>query len=139
MAKRKSRSRRTPQKRSTPRPAPSRATKTSYGRLGHWAFIIGALIAIIGGLFTNQLEGIALFTTLFALGVVVGLLNITVKETSTFLLASVTLIIAGVVNMGLIPVVGVYVRAILSNIVVFVVPAAVIVALRTIWLLANER
>jgi len=53
-------------------------------------------------------------------------------------LATIALILAGVVNLGLIPFVGVWLRNVLSNIVVFVVPAAVIVALRSVWVLANR-
>lgn len=80
-----------------------------------------------------------MLTALFALGIAVGLLNVTVRERSEFLLATVALILAGVVNLGLIPYIGVWLRTVLSNIVVFVVPAAVIVALKTIWVLANKE
>ena len=110
-----------------------------YGQIGHWAFLIGAAIAILGGLFTGVIDDVVLLTSLFVLGVIVGLLNVTIKETTGFLVASIALILAGVVNLGLIPVIGVYIRAMLSNIVVFVVPAAVIVALRAIWVLAKEK
>ena len=60
-------------------------------------------------------------------------------EIAGFLAATIALILAGVVNLGLIPVVGLTLRAILSNIVVFVVPAAVIVSLRAVWVLAKQR
>ena len=108
-------------------------------QVGHWAFLVGALIAIVGGFFNEMVGDTALLTALFVLGLVVGLLNVTVRETSEFLLATVALILAGVVNLGLIPVFGVLLRNILSNIVVFVVPAAVIVALRSVWVLANRN
>jgi hypothetical protein len=118
---------------------PPKQAAPSLQNLGHWAFLIGMLIAILGGFFNNIVGDTALLTALFVLGVIVGLLNITVKETSQFLLATVALILAGVVNLGLIPVVGVWLRNVLSNIVVFVVPAAVFVSLRSIWVLANRQ
>jgi hypothetical protein len=138
MAKKRKSARRTVRRRAAPRmPAPRKSSMPLH-RVGHWAFMIGALIAILGGLFAPRLDDVALFTTLFALGLIVGLLNITTKETTRFLVASMALILAGVVNLGVIPGVGLTLRNILGNIVVFVVPAAVIVALRAVWLLANE-
>ena len=113
--------------------------KPSIQQIGHWAFLVGAIIAIIGGFFNDVVGDTALLTALFVLGVVVGVLNVKVQETSEFLLATIALILAGVVNLGLIPFVGVWLRNALSNIVVFVVPAAVIVALRSVWVLANRN
>ena len=107
--------------------------------LGHWAFLAGAAVAVVGSFFSSAVGDQAVLTALFALGVVVGLMNITVKERSEFLLATIALILAGVVNLGLIPYIGVWLRTVLSNIVVFVVPAAVIVALKTVWVLANKE
>ncbi len=112
-----------------------RSSKT----LGHWAFLAGAAVAVLGGFFNSAVGDRAMLTALFALGIAVGLLNVTVRERSEFLLATVALILAGVVNLGLIPYIGVWLRTVLSNIVVFVVPAAVIVALKTIWVLANKE
>jgi hypothetical protein len=108
-------------------------------QLGHWAFLIGVLVAIVGGFLMNVLGETAVFSALFALGVVVGLLNITLRETTDFLVATIALIMAGVVNLRLIPYVGVILQTILNNILVFVVPAAVIVALRAVWVLASRE
>ena len=119
----------------------SRATKKTtieLHRLAHYAFFIGLMIAIIAGLFRNLVSSEVLMTTLVILGLLVGLFNLTVKETVPFLLAAVALMLAGIVNLGLIPGVGLYLRSILSNIVVFVVPGAIIVGLKTIWKLASD-
>lgn len=112
--------------------------ETNWIQVGHYAFFLGAILAIIAGLFTGLIEDQIVLTLLVILGAIVGLLNITVKETTGFLVASIALMLAGVVNLGLIPVVGVYLRSILTNIVVFVVPAAIIVALKTIYKMAQE-
>ena len=107
-------------------------------RLAHYTFFIGLLVAIVTGLFRTLVEPQVIVTTLVILGFVVGLFNLTTKETLPFLMASVALMLAGIVNLGLIPGVGIYLRSILSNIVVFVVPGAIIVGMKTIWKLASE-
>ena len=48
------------------------------------------------------------------------------------------MMLAGIVNLGLIPGIGLYLRSILSNIVVFVVPGAIIVGMKAIWKLASD-
>src|SRR3989338_1493467 len=113
-------------------------TKIEIHRVAHYAFFIGLLLAIVAGLFRNLLGPEILVTTLVILGFLVGLFNLTAKETTPFLVASIALMLAGIVNLGLIPGVGLYLRSILSNIVVFVVPGAIIVGLKTIWKLASD-
>ncbi len=110
---------------------------TNWIQVGHYAFFLGAILAIIAGLFSGLVSDEIVLTLLVILGAIVGLLNITAKETTPFLVATVALMLAGVVNLGLIPVVGVYLRSILTNIVVFVVPAAIIVGLKSIYDLAK--
>ena len=112
--------------------------KIELHRIAHYTFFVGLLIAIITGLFRNLLEPQVLVTTLVLLGLVVGLFNLTAKETTPFLIASIALMLAGIVNLGLIPGVGIYLRSILSNIVVFVVPGAIILGMKAIWKLASE-
>ena len=107
-------------------------------RLAHYAFFVGILVAIVAGLFRTLLAPEVLVTTLVILGFLVGLFNLTAKETMPFLVAAVALMLAGIVNLGLIPGVGLYLRSILSNIVVFVVPGAIIVGLKAIWNLASD-
>ncbi|MBS3169000.1 hypothetical protein J4210_00820 [Candidatus Woesearchaeota archaeon] len=107
-------------------------------RLAHYSFFVGLLIAIIAGFFHKFIDPQILVTTLVVLGLIVGLFNLTAKETMPFLVAAIALMLAGIVNLGLIPGVGLYLRSILSNIVVFVVPGAIIVGLKTIWKLASD-
>ena len=107
-------------------------------RVAHYAFFIGLLIAIVAGFFREVLSPEVLVTTLVILGFLVGLFNLTDKETTPFLVAAIALMLAGIVNLGLIPGVGLYLRSILSNIVVFVVPGAILMGLKTIWKLASD-
>jgi hypothetical protein len=107
-------------------------------RLAHYSFFAGLIIAILAGLFRDVVDLRILVTTLVFLGLLVGLFNLTVKETMPFLVATVALMLAGIVNLSLIPYVGIYIRSILNNIVVFVVPGAIIVGMKTIWKLASD-
>jgi hypothetical protein len=107
-------------------------------KIAHYTFFIGILVAIVAGLFRSVVSPEVLITTLVILGFIVGLFNLTTKETVPFLTAAIALMLAGIVNLGLIPGVGLYLRSILSNIVVFVVPGAIIVGMKTIWKLASD-
>ena len=116
-------------KRSAPR-------RSMNGKLGHWAFIIGVLLAILTGL-VPALQLTAVTWLLVLLGLVVGVLNITARETTEFLVATIALLLVG--NVGnVIPYLGGFIIAILNNIVAFVAPAALIVALKAIYVLAAE-
>jgi hypothetical protein len=105
-------------------------------KIGSWAFILGILISIVAGLIPAW-QTTTLVWVLVLLGLVVGFLNITAKETTEFLVATVTLLIIG--SAGAIPALGVVILSILANIVAFVAPAALIVALKSIWVLAQGR
>lgn len=107
-------------------------------RVAHYAFFVGLLVAIVAGLFRTVVSPEVLVTTLVILGFLVGLFNLTAEETVPFLIAAIALMLAGIVNLGLIPGVGLYLRSILSNIVVFVVPGAILLGLKTIWKLASD-
>lgn len=108
--------------------------------VGYIAFLLGVFIAIISGLFyaagvlDASMQGFV-GLVLVVLGLVVGLLNLLDKDVSTFLLAVVALAVvgAGAGGLALIPYVGVPIAAIVNYIAMFVFPAAIIVALKTIW------
>lgn len=110
-------------------------------QLGKWAFIGGVLLAIVVGLMPSAfLVNIAgtIPTILVVIGILVGLVNISEKDTHSFLLAAVALLLAGTAGIQNLPILGAYVIAILGNIVAFVAPAAVIVALKAVYELAKK-
>lgn len=112
-------------------------------KMGQWAFIVGVGIAIVIGLFSSNLSGNFqgwLVLLLVVLGLVVGLLNVTEKETTPFLIAAAALLITGTSQATLIviPTIGIYLGAIVQNIAVFVTPAAIVVALKAIQSLAKD-
>lgn len=111
------------------------------GKLGQWAFIVGVIIAVVVSLFivSDTVQG-WLALLLVVLGLIVGLLNITEKESTPFLIASAALLITGTTGdtLKIIPVIGGYLQHIVQSIAVFVTPAAIVVALKAIQSLAKD-
>jgi len=102
---------------------------------GHWAFILGVLLAIIAGLIP-QLQTSTITWILVLLGLIVGFLNVTISETQEFLIAAIALLLIS--STGALPVLGTIIAVMLSNIVAFVAPAALIVALKAVYDLASK-
>jgi len=104
-------------------------------RIGHWAFIVGVALAVLAGI-VPEWQTVTMIWTLAVLGLIVGVLNITARETTEFLIATVTLLVVG--SVGALPALGLMVTSVLANIVAFVAPAALVVSLKAIWALAQE-
>jgi hypothetical protein len=106
------------------------------GLIGFWCFIVGLVIAVVAGL---VLPGNAVITLILViLGIVIGFLNITPKETQALLLAAIALIVVGNAFAPL-KFLGIdtYIAGILAYITVLVAPAAVIAAIKTLWLIGK--
>ncbi len=114
-------------------------------QIGEYAFLACVIIAVLAGIAAGAVAAYAGWITLalVVLGVVVGLLNVSEKETTAFLVAAIALLAAGniaewtVVNevvFGL----GTMIAKILGNVAAFVAPAAVIVALKAVWTMAGK-
>ena len=104
-------------------------------KIGGWAFIVGVVVAVVAPIFAELRPW--LITLLIVLGLVIGFLNITVADTQTFLLAALALVIvsgfsssSGVITQvaGIGPALG----RIFGGLLLLVVPATIIVALRSI-------
>lgn len=121
-------------------------------KAGEWAFLISIIIAIIAALAAVAAitsEWVALL--LVILGIIVGLLNITEKETTAFLVAAVALIIAGLgantagttgvfsaLGVGYLESLATFLNSLFGHIAVFVAPAAVIVAVKAVVAIAKK-
>jgi hypothetical protein len=111
-------------------------------KIGSWAFIIGVVIAIIAGVLGIGVFGpVATWIPLvmMILGIIIGLLNISDKEITTFLVAVIALLAAGGVNWGVIPEIGVPLGAIFLNIASLMAPAAIIVGIKAVWNMASAH
>jgi len=102
--------------------------------IGRWAFILGVLLSVLTGL-GGRVP--ALMTTLFILGLIVGFLNITEKESSSFLIAVIAFLVIGVAGLQLGQLTAI-IAAILNNLVIFVSAAALVVSVKQILVMAER-
>ena len=114
-------------------------------KIGNYSFIVGVIIAVVLGLAAPRLGETAdwLWSLLVVLGLVVGFLNVSGKETKEFLWVTVALVVvafAGSAQIGSwsnVQLIGAYLKGIFDSILAFVVPASVVVALKDVWVLAK--
>lgn len=111
--------------------------------LGKLAFVIGVIVAILSGLFLSLQSNPLMISVLVILGAIVGLFNVTTKETQKFLFASVSLVIISALGAPIvaqIPSFGIYfdIEGMLLAILTFVIPAAIIVAIKTIYTIEED-
>ena len=101
-------------------------------QLGYWSFIAGLILAVIGA-FISMPNTIAV---LAILGVIIGLLNVSVRETTPFLVASIALIVASQ-SASLLNADIAWLAAILNNFGVLVAFAAIVVSMKALYELAQ--
>ncbi|MEM4662496.1 MAG: hypothetical protein QXM75_00535 [Candidatus Diapherotrites archaeon] len=116
-------------------------------RIGGFAFIAGVLIALLGGLISGfgYSEPGLILVLLVLIGFVVGILNVSDKEITAFLIAAIALLSINSVSSEvikeslnkLLPNLGSIIASITSHIAVFVAPAALIVALTEVYKIAS--
>ena len=117
-----------------------------WAKYGVWAFLVGAVLAIVTAVGSAANQAWAanawLVFALVVLGLAVGLLNITKEETHGFLMAAVALLVAKTANLSaintLVPFVGTFLEAFVSNAITLVAPAAVVVALQSVYKALKE-
>jgi len=111
------------------------------GKAGEMAFLVLIIIAILAGLASAvaTFDATWIAAILVVLGLIVGILNISEKETSSFLIATVALIVAGTSSFAALGDVGTIVSRILGFIAIAVAPAAVIVSLKAIYALGRTK
>jgi hypothetical protein len=115
---------------------------------GVWAFTIGMFLALFAGLASRLLSNTVngyIVAVLVLLGIAVGFLNVTKEETSSFLMSSVAVMIAlftagqALVAMAAsLGIIGEVLLSLLSYINMFVFPATIVVAIKSIYALAKD-
>lgn len=101
-------------------------------KVGFFAFIIGFIIAIVAGIISPQNTTVVII--LIILGLIIGFLNITSKETLVFLVATIALIVVGNVFTPLAVLgIGKYLNQILSYVATLMAPAAIVAAIKALW------
>lgn len=123
--------------------------------IGAWAFMAGFFIALIAGFLAGlsatglmDVQGLdsLIIGVLVLIGLIVGIVNISTKESSNFLIAAIALVVTPIgfsalsnVSMGVgalavgLNVVADFLAAMTGAIAIFVAPAALIVALKQIY------
>jgi len=105
--------------------------------LGKWAFLIGVLVSILSAFTTNLIATSTTVIALFVLGLAVGFLNIDRKNSTTFLMGALVLLVLGVGGISALSEVRLlgiydYLITMLGSFVAFVGAAALIVAIKAI-------
>lgn len=112
-------------------------------KIGYWAFIIGVVLALIVGIFAPMIGAMNIDISwlplvLLVLGLIVGILNIGDKEINNFLIAVIAIaVVAGLANLSTIPLFGSALQSIVGYLAIFVAPAALVVALKSIYNLGS--
>jgi len=121
----------------------NKSIKLSSLHYGSILFGVGILISLIAGFLSLGPSATkVVIGTLIILGIIVGILNIKNEEVVEFLVASFTLVILlgpflGLVSQNFIQAEAI--SKIFGYIVAFIVPAAIIVALKAIFLVAKDE
>ncbi len=108
-------------------------------KVGKKAFLAGLVIAVLASFITGYAAAVAL--VLFLLGLVVGFLNISEKDSSKFLIAAIALLTGGIASMSAVAMLGIvitFLNTVLGTLVVFIGAAALVVAVKTIYQTGKE-
>ncbi len=114
--------------------------KKKVNLIGSWSFLIGVVLAILlGTRLTGTYEKEVLWAV-FLLGIIIGLLNIAVEEATAFLTSGTVLVLVSYlgVQVGVFDEVAPLIVNILKGILTLFVPATIIVALRSTFVLAKK-
>lgn len=101
----------------------------SQSKMGRWAFIIGLIIAVLLGFVTFSYATLILVI----LGLIVGFLNVSEKEATSYLIAVIALMIVGIAGLQALSVLGslyTWIQTVLTSFIIFVAASAVIVAIK---------
>ena len=110
-------------------------------QIGRWAFILGVAISVVAGLASSAINAAAagmVMLVLVLLGLIVGYLNIGHRQVEEFLYAAIAVELVGTANLFTIPVVGMALTVMVWYVAAFVAPAALVVALRSVYGLASR-
>lgn len=109
--------------------------KSMWPVIGAWAFVAGLVLALIAGLVMKDNQSVPLVLGL--LGIVVGLVNVTDSETTTFLVAAIAFMVAAssLANVAAFvdPGISKYLVSVFTFAGVFVAPAAAVVAIKALY------
>ena len=105
--------------------------------IGKWAFLIGIVLSILSAFTTGFIAATTMALLLFIFGLGVGLMNVTRKDTVTFLLAVLVLLAlgtGGIAALSQISVLGIYtyLATMLGSFISFVGAAGLVISIRAV-------
>jgi hypothetical protein len=116
--------------------------KSRENLIGAYAFLIGVILAVLVGILQQSLDVAKTssipYALLVILGIMVGFFNFSDKDSFTFLVASLSLVIVSgfgqtaLIYVAQVPILS-SLTAVLSALMVMFVPATIIVALKTVF------
>lgn len=119
-------------------------------KIGRYAFFLGLIISVVFGIASAAGMTTAwaayIGALLVVLGIIVGLVNVSAKETHSFLIGAVALLLVGIgLNAGaatltaLNPIAGIgtWLQSMLAHFIWFVSGATLIVAFKEVWALSQ--
>ncbi|MCH7568209.1 MAG: hypothetical protein IIA87_02195 [Nanoarchaeota archaeon] len=114
---------------------------------GAWAFLIGVVLALAVGILSASLGQLnpLILAVLVILGLVVGFVNVSAKDVNTFLMAAVSLVIVsfmgaeGIAGIEFLKIgIGNIVSSTLGALLVMLVPATIVVAIKSLFSIAQK-
>jgi len=107
--------------------------------IGKWSFVVGVILAILAGFLA--IPNLAI--VLLILGLIVGFLNISAKETTEYLIAIIALLVIGVASIQAFNTLGIalneLLQSVLSNFIAFVAASGLVVAIKAILALGQSE
>lgn len=113
--------------------------------VGAYAFLVGVVLAVIFGMFNDSLvqAGGMFYSALVVIGLVIGFMNVGDRDSNTFLVASISIVIVSALGMEPLKYIALnnYVvdslRNVLGSLLILFVPATIVVALKTVFAMAK--
>lgn len=101
-------------------------------QIGRFSFVAGLIIVLLTGLFAIPMVTV----WLFGIGLIVGFLNIKVKEAEKFLVATIALTVLGVASIQALSILGANIGTafdtIFASLIIFAGTSSLVVAIKTI-------
>jgi len=124
--------------------------KSKENSLGAWAFLIGVILALVVGISSVLIpvsfivkHNMAVYAILVLLGLMVGFLNVTGRESQTFMIAGAVLVVVSKFGMDSVTgsliglSIGTAVSSVFTALLVMFVPATIVVALKSVFSIAQ--
>ena len=105
-------------------------------KIGGWAFLIGVILAVILGALGKMNDTTTWI--LVVIGLIVGLINITEKEATPFMMAGAVLVVVSALSGNVLSSITIL-GNILSALMILFVPATVVVAVKTVFGYARSK